>query len=75
MKGQITIPKMIRQNLHWQPGQVVHFETRHGMLIGKKETVRDPLDEVVGILRGKISDVDEYLDEIRGPRPKKPLKK
>lgn len=75
VKGQITIPKAVRQSLHWHTGQVVHFETRHGMLIGKKEIVRDPLDEVVGILRGKISDVDDYLDELRGPRPTKPIKK
>jgi len=69
VKGQITIPQEIREHLHWQPGTTIRFEARRGFLIGKREMERDPLDEVAGILRGKINDVDAYLDKARGPRP------
>lgn len=68
-KGQVTIPKEIRENLGLTPGQVIDFEAREGRLVGKKMTVKDPLEDVVGILKGKVPDVDDYLDEIRGPRP------
>ena len=70
-KGQITIPQEIRENLGLKPGQVLDFEARNGLLIGQKQIAGDSLDEVVGLLRNKIDDVDAYLDATRGARPKK----
>lgn len=70
-KGQVTIPKEVRESLGLVPGQAIDFEARRGLLVGKKKMAKDPLDDVVGILRGKVADVDGYLDKIRGPRPKK----
>ena len=69
-KGQITIPQSLRDKLGLKAGQVLEFETREGVLIARKSVSPDALDDVVGILRGKVKDADSYLEEIRGPRKK-----
>lgn len=65
-KGQVTIPKDIREKLGLVAGQVIHFETARGLLIGKKST-EDSLRTVVGILRNKVKNVDEEIEQLRGP--------
>jgi len=67
-KGQVTIPHKIREQLGLKPGQILEFETKEGMLIARKTGTPNPVDQVIGILRGRIKNVDDYIDEIRGPR-------
>lgn len=41
------------------------------ILHGARDYLSLLLEEVVGVLKGKIDSVDDYLDEVRGPRLKK----
>lgn len=66
-KGQVTIPKPIRQRLGLGPGQVIEFETREGLLVGRKVAGRlNPVDAVRGVLRHLKLDVDEEINKMRG---------
>ncbi|MFN2543345.1 MAG: AbrB/MazE/SpoVT family DNA-binding domain-containing protein [Actinomycetota bacterium] len=64
-KGQVTIPKAIRDRLGIRPGQVLEFREERGRLIATKAPRRDPVDEVYGILTTDQT-TDEFMDEIRG---------
>lgn len=64
-KGQITIPKSLREKLGLGPGQVLHFETRDGLLVGRKVTgKRDAVEAVFGVLRRE--NVDAEIARMRG---------
>ncbi len=65
-RGQITIPKRIREQLGLRPGQELEFETQDGLLIGRKCMGRDPVSAVTAILNPL--DVDGALEESRGPK-------
>ncbi len=65
-RGQITIPKIIREQLGLRQGQQLDFEIQDGVLIGRKSVVGDPVIAVTGIL-GHL-DVDKTLEESRGPK-------
>ena len=71
-KGQVTVPREVREQLGLLPGTVVTFEVRDGVaLLRKGEPGAHPVD----VLYGSIDldrPVDELLDEMRGPRPRKP---
>lgn len=65
-KGQVTIPKPIRDRLGIEAGVVLEFdEPEAGRLTARKATVRDPVDEVYGILRLGAG-TDELIDSLRG---------
>lgn len=64
-RGQVTIPKSLRQRLGIGPGQVLEFEAEHGRLVATKSSERDPVDSVYGIL-GEPGSTDEALAELRG---------
>jgi antitoxin PrlF len=65
-RGQITIPKRLRERLGIRPGQVLEFEAHDGRLVVTKVNERDPVDAVYGIL-GTGRSTDAYIDEVRGP--------
>ncbi len=67
-RGQITIPKKIREQLGLRPGQELEFETRDGLLIvtGRKCMAGDPVSTVTAILNPL--DVDRALEKSRGPK-------
>jgi AbrB family looped-hinge helix DNA binding protein len=67
-KGQVTIPKPLRDRLGIKPGQVLEFDEERGTLIARKLIVEDPLDSVYGILRGQ-GRTDDWIEELRGPGP------
>lgn len=65
-KGQVTIPKKLRDRLGIRHGQVLEFETRDGLLIGRKAAAVDPVASVYGILNLEDFDVDAAINEMRG---------
>ncbi len=65
-RGQVTIPKQLRDRLGIRPGEVLDFEEDAGRLVARKVTERDPVDAVYGILRLPAS-VDQLIEEMRGP--------
>lgn len=64
-KGQVTIPKALRNKLGIRPGVVLDFEVEEGRLVGRKASARSALDEVYGTLHMDES-VDEFIERIRG---------
>ncbi len=70
-KGQVTIPKEIRETLGVNYGDRVDFIERNGEIIVKKHFDRAAFDAAIEKWRGtvKLPDnmtVDEYIDYIRG---------
>ena len=63
-KGQVTIPKPIREQLGLRPGGAVEFSAVEGRLVGRRGPAQDPVLAVTGII--KPLDVDRYLAETRG---------
>ena len=66
-RGQITIPKRLRERLGITAGQVLEFEADRGRLIATKVASRDPVDAVYGVLGSGGRSTDDFIDEIRGP--------
>ncbi len=66
-KGQITIPKRLRDRLGLPPGTVLDFEEANGRLIGRKMGPVDALDDLYGILPLPPGGTDVFIREIRGP--------
>lgn len=71
-KGQITIPKRLRERLGLRAGTVLDFEEAQGRLVGRKVAPVDDLDDLVGILGPIPGGIDAFIREIRGPGPEEP---
>ncbi len=69
-KGQVTLPKRIRDALGIEPGSEVEFELQEGKAILRKHVSDEVFHRWEGYLRGKLSaaSVDELMDELRGER-------
>jgi AbrB family looped-hinge helix DNA binding protein len=68
-KGQVTIPKRLRDRLGLRPGSVLDFEEVDGRLIGRRMVPPDHLDGLVGILPRPPGGTDALVRELRGPGP------
>ena len=68
-KGQITIPKRLRDRLGLRPGTILDFEETNGRLVGRKQMPADALDDLVGILPLPPGGTDALIRELRGPGP------
>lgn len=64
-KGQVTIPKRLRDRLGIGPGVVLELREEAGTLVAAKVSGEDAVASVYGILDvGRP--VDELVDELRG---------
>jgi antitoxin PrlF len=66
-KGQVTIPKEVRERLGVHPGEAVGFEEKEGLQVICKVVTKSPFDKWVGKLKhleGKRS--DNIVKEARG---------
>ena len=64
-KGQITIPKALRDSLGLTSGMEIEFSEENGRLVGRKLIKSDPFSQWKG--RGRLSQsesVDDYLRRI-----------
>jgi len=65
-KGQVTIPKLIRDGMGLVPGSVLDFEEDNGRIIVRKVLAENPISAWRG--RGSLpagKSVDDYLATIR----------
>ena len=65
-RGQITIPKTMRDRLGIRSGQEIEFEEHKDFLVMRKVVDADSLAGLRGLVSWRGS-VDEYLVESRGP--------
>jgi AbrB family looped-hinge helix DNA binding protein len=66
-KGQVTIPKSVREMLGVRPGESIGFEEKNGALLITKVIAESPFNKWMGKLthlKGKRS--DEIIKETRG---------
>ncbi len=68
-KGQILIPKQLREQLGLGAGQVLECWEEQGRLVAAKAARTDPVASVYGILKLDQS-TDELITELRGPAEK-----
>ena len=71
-KGQVTIPKKLRESLGISPGDVLDFEEQAGRLVAVKEVPQQDWSSLRGILRrpdgSPFADTDEYMAWVRPHR-------
>ncbi len=66
-KGQVTIPKEVRERLGVHPGEDIGFEERDNMLVISKVVTKSPFDKWVGRLKHlKGQRSDDLVREARG---------
>ena len=66
-KGQVTIPKKVRERLGVQPGEDVGFEEKDGVIFIKKAVTKSPFDKWVGKLKHlKGQSSDDLVRKARG---------
>ena len=64
-RGQVTIPKPLRDRLGIRPRTVLDFREDKGRIVVVKVTPEDPVTKVTGCLRlGRTT--DELIRELRG---------
>ena len=64
-RGQVTIPKPLRQSLGIQPGAVLEFHEEAGRLVAEKQVSGNPVDHVFGAM-GRGRNTDDVMKELRG---------
>jgi AbrB family looped-hinge helix DNA binding protein len=65
-KGQITVPKQLRERLGIRPGDELEVVDEGGKIVLTKAATDDPVAAVYGIL-GTNLDTDAIIEELRGP--------
>ena len=66
-KGQITIPKKVRDRMGVSEGEAVYFVEIDGEFRIKKAVLQSPFDKWVGYLDNPTGEtVDEFIEELRG---------
>lgn len=67
-RGQVTIPKALRDKLGIRPGTALEFIAKDGTLVARKAET-DPVSQVFGCL-GRRIDTDRFVRTLRAD-PKK----
>jgi len=66
-KGQVTIPKAVRDALGLQPGDILEFTVRGGEIIGRRKAEPGSWDHLLGTLAdGRRT--DDVVAELRPER-------
>lgn len=66
-KGQITVPKGVREALSLAAGDELEFVEEEGRFLIRKRVRRSPFDRYLGYLtRKQGQDPDEIVKELRG---------
>ena len=67
-KGQVTIPKRIRNEMGFEPGDEFDFVREDGRLEVRKAVEESPFDRYYGYLKGQLRGkrTDEIIREMRG---------
>jgi len=66
-RGQVTIPKTLRERLGMKPGTILEFTEERGRLVAVKSEEKDSISRVIGCL-GKGKSTDAMMARLRGPR-------
>jgi AbrB family looped-hinge helix DNA binding protein len=66
-KGQVTVPKEIRDRLGIEPGDEVEFEETDDGFVLRKSVEENPFDDWRGVADTETS-VEERIEELRGER-------
>lgn len=69
-KGQVTIPKKLRDRLGITPGAVLEFREDAGVLLTTKASGEDAIAAVFGII-DTDRPVDDLVEEMRGRPPER----
>lgn len=71
-KGQVTLPKDIRDALGIGPGSEVEFQLEEGRAVLRRRVRKEALKRWEGYLKGKLpgKTVDETMEMLRGERLK-----
>ena len=64
-RGQVTIPKVLRERLGIRPGTVLEFKEDQGKLVAVKAAAMDTIDRFYGKL-GSDRRTDDVMRELRG---------
>lgn len=64
-KGQVTIPKRLRDRLGIRAGELLDFHEEEGRLVAVKHVERNPVDAVYGIL-AQSHRTDTVMEAMRG---------
>jgi AbrB family looped-hinge helix DNA binding protein len=65
-KGQVTIPKALRDALAIGPGTELDFSEEDGKLVARRVFRHNGLRALLGLLKQPTA-TDAYIDELRGP--------
>lgn len=63
-RGQVTIPKVLRERLGIRPGTVLDFKEEQGKLVAVKAAAMDTIDQFYGKL-GRGRRTDDVMQELR----------
>lgn len=64
-RGQVTIPKALRERLGIRPGTILEFREEKGRLIVAKKEPVDPVEQGYGRL-GRGRRTEEIMKQLRG---------
>jgi len=66
-KGQITLPKKVRDRMGIAEGEDVYFTEEDGVFHLRKAVPKSPFDRWVGFLKKKDGEkTDDIIEEMRG---------
>ena len=70
-RGQVTVPKRLRERFGLAPGEEVEFQVINDQIVLKKAAPKLNLDKWKGYCRDSFTDlgyedVDDFIEDVRG---------